>query len=112
MSFDLIERALSRGLVNKAKLMGADVSTETGVVNQLYVEGLWLLEKDEALVLEIEVPKNCHKDCDNGPEPTITHVSLTEVREHLPANTPTVTASQREEQPRLRRQGTQLRRFW
>jgi hypothetical protein len=46
------------------------------------------------------------------PDPTIVKVPFTEVRAHLPADTPVVTPEQRKEQLRLRREGAQLRRIW
>jgi hypothetical protein len=46
------------------------------------------------------------------PDPTIKKVPLADVREHLPADTPVVTPSERQEQLRRRREGAQLRRIW
>lgn len=46
------------------------------------------------------------------PDPTIKKVPFSEIRNHLPADTPVVTAEQRAEQLRLRREGAQLRRIW
>jgi hypothetical protein len=47
-----------------------------------------------------------------NPLPTLTKVPLTEVRRHLPADTPTITPSERERSLRKRRLGGQLRRRW
>jgi hypothetical protein len=46
------------------------------------------------------------------PDPTMKKVPFAELRDHLPADTPVVTPSQREEQLRNRREGAQLRRIW
>jgi hypothetical protein len=46
------------------------------------------------------------------PDPTIKKVKVADVRDHLPADTPVVTAEQRREQLRERRRGAQLRRIW
>jgi hypothetical protein len=46
------------------------------------------------------------------PDPTIKKVPVADVREHLPADTPLVTADDRREQLRARREGAQLRRIW
>jgi hypothetical protein len=46
------------------------------------------------------------------PDPTIKKVLVSEVREHLPADTPVVTPEERREQLRARREGAQLRRIW
>jgi hypothetical protein len=46
------------------------------------------------------------------PDPTIRKVPFSEVRAHLPEETPIVTAAERREQLRLRREGAQLRRIW
>lgn len=46
------------------------------------------------------------------PDPTITKVPFTDVRDHLPADTPTVTTSERKASLRRRREGAQLRRIW
>ncbi len=44
--------------------------------------------------------------------PTITKIRSQDVRRHLPANTPTISAAEREAAIRLRRKGAQLRRRW
>ena len=46
------------------------------------------------------------------PDPTIKKVPLADVRAHLPADTPVVTAAQRAEQLQLRRESAQLRQIW
>ncbi len=46
------------------------------------------------------------------PDPTIKKVKVTDVRDHLPADTPRVTPAQRAESLRRRREGAQLRRIW
>jgi hypothetical protein len=46
------------------------------------------------------------------PDPTIKKVPVAEVREHLPADTPVVTPTERQEELRIRREGAQLRRIW
>jgi hypothetical protein len=46
------------------------------------------------------------------PDPTIRKVPVAEVRDHLPADTPTITPDERREQLRRRREGAQLRRIW
>ncbi len=51
-------------------------------------------------------------ECSSNPTPTITKVKLADVRKHLPADTPVVTAEARDASLRLRRKGAQLRRRW
>lgn len=46
------------------------------------------------------------------PECTVVKVPFADVREHLPADTPTVTPAEREAMLRHRREGAQLRRIW
>ena len=50
--------------------------------------------------------------CSSNPVPTLKRVPLKEVRKHLPADTPVVTAEERAAQLRARRIGGQLRRRW
>lgn len=50
--------------------------------------------------------------CDSTPLPSITKVRLADVRSCLPADTPSITAQERQEALRLRRIGAQLRRRW
>lgn len=51
-------------------------------------------------------------DCDSEPVPTIKRVKLTELRGHLPADTPAVTPEQRAEELRTRVRACQRRRRW
>jgi hypothetical protein len=46
------------------------------------------------------------------PEPTVTKVPVADVRKHLPADTPVVSADDRQEQLRRRREGAQMRTIW
>jgi hypothetical protein len=46
------------------------------------------------------------------PDPTIKKVAFSAIRDHLPADTPTVTPEERKRQLRVRREGAQLRRIW
>lgn len=50
--------------------------------------------------------------CSSNPIPTITRVPLAELRRHLPADTPHVSATERAARLRARRIGAQLRRRW
>jgi len=49
---------------------------------------------------------------DRYPDPTIVKVKVSEVRDHLPADTPVVTPEQRAEQLAARREAAQLRQIW
>lgn len=51
-------------------------------------------------------------DCDSNPTPTIRRVRLSELRKHLPPDTPLVTADARAEQLRVRVRAAQRRRRW
>lgn len=51
-------------------------------------------------------------DCDTNPVPTIKRVKLAELRDHLPTDTPVVTAEERAEELRLRVRACQRRRRW
>jgi len=51
-------------------------------------------------------------DCDSHPMPTLKRVKFSEIRDHLPADTPVVTPEQRAEELRLRVRGAQRRRRW
>ena len=51
-------------------------------------------------------------DCDSHPLPTLKRVKFSEIRNHLPADTPTVTPEQRAEELRQRVRGCQRRRRW
>lgn len=50
--------------------------------------------------------------CSSHPLPVLKKVKLAQVRDHLPPDTPTVSADQRAEALRIRRRGAQLRRRW
>ena len=51
-------------------------------------------------------------DCSSTPTPTIKRVPLAELRDHLPPDTPAVTASERAEELRRRVRAAQRRRRW
>jgi hypothetical protein len=51
-------------------------------------------------------------DCDSSPTPIIKRVKLADLREHLPADTPTVTPEERTEELRRRVRACQRRRRW
>ena len=51
-------------------------------------------------------------DCDSNPMPTIKRVTLAELREHLPEDTPVVTPAEREVELRERVRAAQRRRRW
>lgn len=51
-------------------------------------------------------------DCDSAPMPTLKRVKLSELRAHLPADTPTVTPEERAELLRRRVRAAQRRRRW
>jgi hypothetical protein len=46
------------------------------------------------------------------PDPILTKVPFADIRDHLPADTPTLTPDERKESLRIRREGAQLRRIW
>ena len=46
------------------------------------------------------------------PDPTMKKVAFSDIRDHLPPDTPVVSADERAAQLRLRREGAQLRRIW
>ena len=48
----------------------------------------------------------------SGPEPVVSIVPFAEVRNHLPAATPTISTEQRQDVLRQRRRGAQMRRRW
>jgi hypothetical protein len=48
----------------------------------------------------------------SGPVPTLRSLPASELRGHLPADTPVVTPAQRDESLRIRRRGVQRRRRW
>ncbi|VWX54675.1 hypothetical protein [Novosphingobium sp. 9U] len=51
-------------------------------------------------------------ECDTEPTPTITRVKLSELRDHLPADTPVVTPAERAAELALRVRACQRRRRW
>jgi hypothetical protein len=51
-------------------------------------------------------------ECDSEPTPIIKRVKFSELRDHLPADTPTVTPEERAEELRRRIRGCQRRRRW
>lgn len=51
-------------------------------------------------------------DCDSHPLPTLKRVKFSEIRDHLPADTPTITPEQRAEELAQRVAGAQRRRRW
>lgn len=51
-------------------------------------------------------------DCDSEPLPTITRVKLSQLRDHLPSDTPGVTVEERSEELRRRVRACQRRRRW
>jgi hypothetical protein len=46
------------------------------------------------------------------PDPTIRKVKVSDVRKHLPADTPLVSAAERRQQLQARREAAQLRQTW
>jgi hypothetical protein len=52
-----IKRLYDKGLINK--VVAFDLSKTGGITNQSYLQGLFDLQPDEALILETEVPKPC-----------------------------------------------------
>jgi hypothetical protein len=174
----LVHTAESRdqGIINRLEVH--DYSGFTGSSwPQTYLEGLFEIEADEALILETEIPErvrywsfmladelfatidwthrqsslNAHQarlDADgrfrgvialqdpgvpnwldtggyrhgviqgrwnqasSAPHPTLTRVPLSELRAHLPPDTPIVTPEERDKILRLRRMGAQMRRKW
>jgi len=51
-------------------------------------------------------------DCDATPVPSVRKVALADIRQQLPADTPTVTPAQREKTVRDRRAKLQQRPLW
>jgi hypothetical protein len=52
-----VKHLRTSGLVNKVK--AKDYSGASGLGNQRYVEGIFELEEDEALIIETEIPQDC-----------------------------------------------------
>jgi hypothetical protein len=51
-------------------------------------------------------------DCDSTPTPTLKRVKFSELRDHLPADTPAVSPQERDEELRIRVRACQRRRRW
>jgi hypothetical protein len=51
-------------------------------------------------------------EASSGPEPSLRQVPLDALREHVPADTPVISAGERDRRLRKRRTGVQLRRRW
>jgi hypothetical protein len=51
-------------------------------------------------------------DCDSSPTPTLKRIKLSQLRNHLPSDTPVVTSNERAEELRGRVRGCQRRRRW
>jgi len=148
-----------------------------GLPQQIYYDGIYEIDDDEALIVEMELPDRCRYwqalvaddrfctvdwvnrqsslndaqarlDADgrfrfvvskqdpglpnwldkadhpwgviqirlnrpsSGSEPVTTRVKVADVRAHLPADTPVVTAAERRAHLRARREAAQLRRIW
>jgi Protein of unknown function (DUF1214) len=161
------------GLINKVDSMGQP----GGHVAQKYLLGLFDLKADEALLLDVAIPKPCRywsyqltdeimsaidplnrqtnlnghtaridsdgharvvisaQDpgvpnwldnagyargamvlrwmyCSAQPVPDATLIKVADIRRHIPADTPSVTAEQREQAIRVRRRAAQMRKRW
>jgi len=57
-SLGWIEKLRSQGLINKVDVH--DLNDFGGLTQQYYIEGLFELEEDEALIWETELPETCH----------------------------------------------------
>jgi hypothetical protein len=51
-------------------------------------------------------------DCDSHPTPTLKRVKFSDIRKHLPADTPMVTPDERDDELRARVRAAQRRRRW
>ena len=174
-SLDWVKGYRKQGLENK--VVAHFLPSVGGLSVQQYIEGLFDLQPDEALIYETDVPKHCRywnieltdmvqvaidymnrqtslngytakldkdgrfravisatdpgvpnwldtagyqqgtmfgrwTECDNPPTPTVTKIKVADVHQYLPADTPLVTAEERDAAIRLRRKGAQLRRRW
>jgi hypothetical protein len=174
---DHVRKQAQKGLINKLEPIDWGAIGGFDPKIQAYVEGLFDLAEDEALVLETELPQtarywsfllsdplfatidwmnrqsslNGHQaridndgrvrmvvarrdpgvpnwldtgdyprgviqvrwnECSSQPTPSIRKLKLAEVRSALPEDTPTVTAAQRDDQLRRRREGAQMRSRW
>lgn len=175
LGMDWTHKYETDGFVNK--LMFRDITSQGGLSTQKYIEGIFQLAPDEALIYETDLPQQCRywnvqltdmlwvsldamnrqtvinghtaridrdgkfravisaedpgvpnwldtagyskgvvfgrwNECSSYPSPKLEKVKLVDVRKRLPDDTPTVSAAQREEQIRIRRQAAQLRHRW
>jgi len=176
-NIEFINGMRRRGLVNQLEIVGFE---ETGGFQiQKYIQGLFDIQPDEALIYESEIPAQCrywnvqltdelfntlekmnrnHQSalnghyarldadgkfravisaqdpgvpnwldtegyrrgaifgrwlqCSGNPVPTLKKVKVSEVRQHLPADTPVVSPQAREEALRLKRENLQMRHRW
>ena len=175
--FSISKSLKERGVVNRLE-NSHFASDAGGVASQLYTNGLFDLQDDEALLIEIDIPENCRywslvvydefwrvtgdwmhrqssingpsahidndgkmravvsaqdpgitnwldnagyqhggifgrfKDCPGNPQSHSKKIKVTDLRLHLPRNTPSVTAEQRDATLRARRRALQLRNRW
>jgi hypothetical protein len=165
----------SQNMRNKLTVHG--YQSMGGALGQVYLEGLYDIADDEALILETEVPRTCRywgflvtddqfgtvdwmnrqsslngfqarldedgkfravisvrdpgvpnwldtggynygiiqgrwNQADSSPMPTITKVKVSDIRRHLPAQTPVLSLDARDAELRERRVGAQFRRKW
>lgn len=68
----------------------------------------WIDKADHAWGM-IQMRWNLPSD---APDPTIKKVAISDIRKHLPQDTPTVSPAERKEQLSLRREAVQMRRLW
>ena len=164
-----------RGMINKMAIR--DFSNAGGVSSQVYMDTLYEIGPDEALILEVGIPEGCfywsyviydelwsvvdwlnrqcsinghaaHIDsdgkfravistqdpgvlnwldtsgyqrggifgrfnrCPGELKPTMVKVKFSELGQHLPSDTPVISATERDESLRARRRAIQLRRRW
>jgi hypothetical protein len=178
---DWLAKLEKQSLVNAIGTMKFGQENATGVTGSLdrqqYMQGIYDISENEALILESEIPDDCRYwmihvgdqlmgsvdyinrqsslngfqarldedgkfravisiadpgvpnwldtagyerglimarrlECEGAPMPVLTKVKLDTVREHLPQGTPLVTAEEREQAIRQRREAAQLRRRW
>ena len=164
-----------RDMINRMSVR--DFSQAGGISSQMYMDGLYDIQEDEALILEVDIPEDCfywsyviydelwhvvdwlNRQCsinghsahinsdgkfravvsardpgvpnwlDNAGyqrgglfgrfnrcpgelKPAMKRVAFDALRQHLPADTPIVSAQERDERVRARRRAIQLRRRW
>ncbi len=169
------DRLRAKQLVNKVEVI--NFGGVGGISDQRYVQGMFDLQPDEALILETEIPAQCRywnfqltdelssaidpvnrqtslnghsaqlgsdgkfravisavdpgvpnwldnagyvrgnvygrwKECDSYPQPNVRRVKVADVRQYLPAETPVVSAAERDTSLRARRKAAQMRRRW